>query len=169
MNTMLRHKNILLPLVTIMISQLCFFSHANGKVHKHPKSKCTVKSSGGDYPTYTVFKADKPIFSPTTDGIAGVQFSQDGQYIILTSGDITGIDVKRGDFEFSLVVTNCSSEKTKGFVWSKCVKAPGMGPCFQSYVEDVKWAADNKTASYIYKAGKIQKSKKLDFSVESLP
>lgn len=80
-----------------------------------PNSKCVVKSSAGEYPSYTVTKNNKPIYSPKSDGIIKALISPSGKYVALSAGEISLIDIEKDRFEYGVVIVNCETGKIKGY------------------------------------------------------
>ncbi|MBC87300.1 MAG: hypothetical protein CL677_08995 [Bdellovibrionaceae bacterium] len=76
------------------------------EVIKKKNSKCIVKSSGGEYPKYKVYHSEEkaPFFSPTSDGISGAKFSEDGKYLALTSSEVDN---------FGMYLVNCETKMSK--------------------------------------------------------
>ena len=81
---------------------------------KHPKAKCIVEKSGGEYPTYIVKTGKKVIYSPKSDGIIRVLFSPSGKYIAFSGSEIDGVDIE--EEHFSVVVLSCDSGIMNGFM-----------------------------------------------------
>ena len=102
------------------------------EIIKHPKAKCIIEKSGGEYPLYVVKKDGKAIYSPTSDGIGKALFSPSGEYIAFSGSEINWVDIE--DKAFSIVVLKCSSGELKGFEKGY----PGI---------DTKWV-DNMTLKY---------------------
>jgi hypothetical protein len=80
-----------------------------------PNSKCEVKSTGGEYPTFTVFKDKKTIYSPGSDGIVKAIISPSGKYLALSAGEIRLLDIEKDHFDYGVVIVNCETGKIKGY------------------------------------------------------
>ena len=81
---------------------------------KHPKAKCIIEKSGGEYPTFIVKTGEKVLYSPKSDGIIKVLFSSPGKYIAFSGSQIDGVDIDKE--HFSVVVLSCDSGIMKGFM-----------------------------------------------------
>lgn len=85
------------------------------KVISHPKSACVVKSTAGEYPLYSVERNGKVIYAPKSDGIIKAVFSPDGRYIAFSGSEVSGVDIKPGVYDFSVVILECNTGALKGF------------------------------------------------------
>jgi hypothetical protein len=81
---------------------------------KHPKAKCIIQESGGEYPSFVVKTGEKVLYSPKSDGIIKALFSPSGKYIAFSGSEIDGVDI--GKEYFSVVVLSCESGILKGFM-----------------------------------------------------
>jgi hypothetical protein len=81
---------------------------------KHPKAKCIIEKSGGEYPSFVVKTGEKVLYSPKSDGIIKALFSPSGKYIAFSGSEIDGVDI--GEEYFSVVVLSCDSGIMKGFM-----------------------------------------------------
>ena len=88
-------------------------------VIRAPNSKCIVKSTGGEYPTYKVLKGKQTIYSPKSDGVSNVVFSHSGKYIALSGGEVSLLDISPGKFKFGIVIVNCETAKVRGYYENK--------------------------------------------------
>ena len=89
------------------------------KIGSQQNSKCTVKSSQGEYPTYKVLKEGKEIYVPKSDGIVKAIISPSGKYVALSAGEVSLLDVESGKFEFGVVVVNCENGNRRGYLKGK--------------------------------------------------
>ena len=80
---------------------------------KHPKAKCIIQKSGGEYPSFIVKTGEKVLYSPKSDGIVKALFSPSGKYIAFSGSEIDLVDI--GEERFSVVVLCCGSGILKGF------------------------------------------------------
>ena len=81
----------------------------------HPKSECIVETSAGEYPLYKVKRNGKIIYSPTSDGIIKAIFSPSGNQIAFSGSEISGVDIERREYEYAVVILECSTGKLSGF------------------------------------------------------
>ena len=81
----------------------------------HPESKCVVESTAGEYPFYKVKREGKIIYAPKSDGIIKAIFFPNGRYIAFSVSDISGVDIKPGAFEYSVVILECYTGALRGF------------------------------------------------------
>jgi hypothetical protein len=80
---------------------------------RHPRAKCIIEKSGGEYPSFIVKIGEKALYSPRSDGIVKALFSPSGKYIAFSGSEIDLVDI--GEEQFSVVVLNCDSGILKGF------------------------------------------------------
>lgn len=80
-----------------------------------PNSKCVVKSTEAEFPLYKVYRNKKVIFAPKTQGVNEAFLSPSGNYLALSGGHIQLLDLKRGQFEFGVVIINCKTGKKSGY------------------------------------------------------
>ncbi len=109
----MKYINILIALH--LVTRLALADPLPAKTISHPKSKCVVKATAGEYPIYTVYKENKAIFSPKSDGVGPVIISPSGKYIALSGGEISLIDIEKDKYEYGVVVVNCETGKIKGY------------------------------------------------------
>ena len=100
--------------MSIIVSSLAHADPSSPETIRHPKSKCIVQTSGGNYPSYIVKKEGDVIYSPKSDGIIKAVFSPNGKYIAFSGSEIDWVDI--GDKSYSVVVLNCESGILKGFM-----------------------------------------------------
>ena len=84
------------------------------EIIKHPKSRCLIEKSGGEYPSYVVKSGNNVVYSPKSDGIINALFSPTGEYIAFSGSEINGVDI--GEEYFSVVILKCDSGIIKGFM-----------------------------------------------------
>lgn len=127
--------------------------------YQQDNSKCSVESTAGEYPLFSIIKGEQIIFKPKSDGVSGVSFSNDGKYIALGSSEIDMIDVN-GKY-FHLVIVNCETEAVAGFN----LDIKGLTAAWPT-----KWDKKGKWLDYAYYADKPGKQKgRLLFSKNRLP
>ena len=80
---------------------------------KAKNSKCSIKSSGGEYPTFKVLRGKEIIYTPSSDGIVNALISLDGKYVALGAGETELIE------DFGVMVINCATGQRKGFLPNK--------------------------------------------------
>lgn len=85
------------------------------RTYKHPDSNCIIESTSGEYPHFKVIKDGKVVYEPQSDGIIKVVFSPNGEFIAFSGSEISGVDIKPGFFDYSVVILECSSGSLKGF------------------------------------------------------
>lgn len=103
---------------------ILFFSFINisiadpspAKIIKAENSACRIESSSGEYPTYKVYKKEKLIFAPESDGIVEGKISPSGKYIALGGSEVNFIDLEKDKYEWGLVIINCETLKKKGYL-----------------------------------------------------
>ncbi len=78
-------------------------------------SKCEVKVSSGEYPSYTVLKNKKDLYSPKSDGVVAALISPSGKFLALSAGEISLLDVEKDKFDYGVVIVNCDTGKIKGY------------------------------------------------------
>lgn len=103
----------ILPTILILLSLELKADTQSSKSYAAKNSECLVKSTAGEYSSFTVFKNNKIIFKPKSEGLEGVVFSKDGKYVALGSSEVTMIDVEGKDYHIAIV--NCVNEKLVGF------------------------------------------------------
>lgn len=81
----------------------------------HPKSHCVIESTAAEYPRYQVKRDGKVIYAPKSDGISKAIFSPNGRYIAFSGSEVSGVDIKPGVFDYSVVVLECKTGVLKGF------------------------------------------------------
>jgi hypothetical protein len=81
---------------------------------RHPKAKCIIERSGGEYPFFIVKIGEKVLYSPRSDGIVEALFSPSGKYVAFSGSETDGVDI--GEEHFSVVVLSCDSGILKGFM-----------------------------------------------------
>jgi hypothetical protein len=86
---------------------------SKAQIYQQKNSSCTVKSLAGEYPHFSVYKNDGPVFTPKSDGVHGVAFSKSGTHVALGSSEIGQIDVK-GKF-YQLAIVNCRNGEVSGY------------------------------------------------------
>lgn len=104
--------------LTLLLAHLPFSLSADpsdASVMTHPKSKCVVESTAGEYPLYKVKRKGKTLYAPKSDGIIKAIFSPDGSHIAFSGSEISGVDIRPGFFEFSVVVLECETGTLIGF------------------------------------------------------
>jgi hypothetical protein len=103
-------------LILILFTPYKLFSDpSTAKQISHPKSECIIEISGGEYPLYKVKRNGKIIYSPSSDGIIKAIFSPSGKQIAFSGSEISGVDIKKGEYEYSVVILKCSTGKLSGF------------------------------------------------------
>lgn len=136
------------------------------------KSACIVSASGGEYPNFTVSINKKSVFSPVSDGIQDAFFSPSGKFVVLINNEISGIDVEKDKYDYSMAIVNCKTGKVKGFVLANCPSQPNKMACTNT-VSDLKWDANETALTYTFQPGLKKASdkivQKLDFKIDSLP
>ena len=105
-------EKILLSVLLLLSLQVKADTQSS-KSYLAKNSQCNVRSTSGEYPSFTVFKNNKIIFKPKSDGVEGVVFSKDGKYVALGSSEVNMIDVEGKDYHIAIV--NCVNEKVVGF------------------------------------------------------
>tara|TARA_B100001248_G_scaffold261547_2_gene253084 strand:+ start:1655 stop:2086 length:432 start_codon:yes stop_codon:yes gene_type:complete len=110
---------LLLACSLFFMSTAAFSDPSKPKVIKSENSKCHVKTTGGEYPLYSVYKGKRKIYSPQSDGIVTAIISPTGKYIALSGGEISLLDIKEGKFDYGVVIVNCETEKLKGYLKGK--------------------------------------------------
>jgi len=108
-------KKICLSLVGMFVTTHAFADPQTARTLSQPNSKCVVKSTAGEYPTYTVYRNKKVLYSPKSDGIVTTIISPSGKYVALSAGEISLLDIEKGKFEYGVVIVNCESGKIKGY------------------------------------------------------
>jgi WD40 repeat protein len=126
----IKYQAIFLILVLLSQYNLLADQSVSEKI-SHPKSECIIEISGGEYPLYKVNCNGKIIYSPSSDGIVKAIFSPSGKQIAFSGSEINGVDIKKGEYDYSVVVLECSTGKLKGF--KKGIPNP-----------DLKWITENK-------------------------
>ena len=79
-------------------------------------SDCSVNVSGGEYPSYVVLRGKTTLYAPASDGIATALISPSGNYVALSGGDISLLDVEKKKFEYGVVIVSCKTGAVKGYL-----------------------------------------------------
>jgi len=62
-----------------------------------------------------VFRKNKAIYSPKSDGVVTAIISPSGKYVALSGGEISLLDIQKDKFDYGVVVVNCKTGKIKGY------------------------------------------------------
>jgi hypothetical protein len=112
----MRHVNPIFFFILILLTPNKLLADPSlAKQISHPKSECIIKISAGEYPLYKVKRNGKIIYSPTSDGIIKAIFSPSGKHIAFSGSEISGVDIKKGEYEYSVVILECTTGKLSGF------------------------------------------------------
>jgi len=116
MEKIMRLVNLIFFFILVLLSPNKLLADPSpAKKITHPKSECIVEVSAGGYPLYKVNRNGKVIYSPTSDGISKAIFSPSGKRIAFSGSEISGVDIKKGEYEYAVVILECSTGKLSGF------------------------------------------------------